>query len=211
MGRRNVVAGGGFPCLFALVPTVIAGQFAHKAGFSLTGTLFTEGSSQRVENATVVLCDDQGNRLEETRSNSGGEFFFRGIRPENYVLRVRADGFEPVDLHVDLNMNSERGVAINLKAARKSESAVPDRPTISAHELSMPEVARQLVTSGRKKLYKEKNAQGALNDFQAATVKAPNYYEAHYQTGLAYLMLQKEGDAEKEFRKSVELSDKRFG
>jgi tetratricopeptide (TPR) repeat protein len=158
----------------------------------------------------VELCDDQGTRLEETHTNQGGEFSFRGIRPSSYLLRVRADGFETLELHQDLSMTSERGLSVSLKSNSKG-SPVPDRPTISAHELSMPEAARDLMTSGRKKLYQDKNAQGALRDFQAATRRAPHYYEAYYQAGMAYLTLQQESEAQEQFRKSVELSQKKYG
>jgi Tfp pilus assembly protein PilF len=195
-------------CLFCFAPTLGFAQIAR--GLSLTGTVYTDGSNERVENATVELCDDQGTRLEETRTNQGGEFFFRGIRPSNYVLRVRADGFETLEVHEDLTMASERGLSISLKSNRKG-SPIPDRPTVSVHELSMPEAARDLMTLGRKKLYQDKNAQGALSDFQAATRKAPPYYEAYYQAGMAYLTLQRESDAEKQFRKSVDISQGKYG
>jgi tetratricopeptide (TPR) repeat protein len=197
-----------FTCLLSLAPTSGFAQSAH--GLSLTGTVYAEGTEERVENATVELCDDQGNRLVETRTNQGGEFFFRGIRPSTYVLRFHADGFEMLELHEDLSMASDRGVSINLKSIRKG-TPVPGRPTISVHELSIPEAARDLLTSGRKKLYQEKNAQGALHDFQAATKKAPNYYEAYYQSGMAYLTMQQESEAEKQFRQSVEISERKDG
>ena len=193
-----------------LVPTASFPQFNHAAGLSLTGTVYTDVSHERVDNASVELCDDQGNRLEETRTNQSGEFFFRGIRPDNYILRVHADGFEALELHQDLRMASERGLSVNLKSLQKG-TAVPDRPAVSVHELSMPEAARDLMASGRKKLYQDKNAQGALSDFQAATKKAPNYYEAYYQSGVACLTLQQDSEAEKQFRKSVEISQKKYG
>lgn len=208
MGRLSLAAS---VCVVALLVAPAPGwsQFSASAGYSLTGTVFSEGGNQRVENATVELCDGQGNRLAETRSNGGGEFSFRGIRPESYVLRIRAEGFETLEVHEDLSLSSDRGISINLKPTRKAE-ALPDRPTISAHELSMPGAAQDLMTSGKKKLYQEKNAQGALNDFEAATKKAPNYYEAFYQAGMACLTLQNENEAEKRFRKSVEISQTKY-
>jgi tetratricopeptide (TPR) repeat protein len=195
-------------CVWLLTPKLGFAQVAH--GFSLTGTVYTDGSHERVENATVELCDEQGNRMEETRTNQSGEFFFRGIRPDNYVLRVHADGFETLELRQDLSMASERGLTVNLKSIPKG-TAVPDRPTVSVHELSMPEAARELMTSGRKKLYQDNNAQGALRDFQAATKKAPNYYEAYYQAGIACLTMQQESEAQHQFRKSIEISQKKYG
>ena len=102
-------------------------------------------------------------------------------------------------------------MTISMHGASRNDSAIPDhRASISVHELSMPEEARNLVTSGRNKLYQQKNAQAALNDFQSAATKAPAYYEAYYHAGLAYLALQNEREAEKQFRKAVELSEKKY-
>jgi len=42
-----------------------------------------------------------------------------------------------------------------------------------------------------------------LKDFQSSLQKSPQFYEAHYQAGMAYLFLQSPAEAEKEFRKSV--------
>jgi tetratricopeptide (TPR) repeat protein len=82
--------------------------------------------------------------------------------------------------------------------------------SVSAHELSMPEKARHLMSAGKKKLYAEKNAQGALDDFQSAIAAAPGYYEACNQAGMAYLSLGRRDDAEASFRKSIELSGDRY-
>jgi tetratricopeptide (TPR) repeat protein len=82
--------------------------------------------------------------------------------------------------------------------------------SVSAHELSMPAKARDLVSAGKKKLYAEKNAQGALQDFQSAITAAAGYYEAYYQVGMAYVSLGKREDAETSFRKSIELSGDKY-
>jgi tetratricopeptide (TPR) repeat protein len=83
--------------------------------------------------------------------------------------------------------------------------------TVSAHELSMPKKARDLVYSGKQKVYYAKNLDGGLKDFQDAVVIAPDYYEAYYQIGMTYLELAKRDDAENNFRKSVQLSKNTYG
>lgn len=65
--------------------------------------------------------------------------------------------------------------------------------------------------SGKKKLYLEKNAQGGLEDFEAAIAVAPAFYEAYYQAGMARLTLGEQEDAEANFRKSIELSNDKYG
>jgi hypothetical protein len=177
---------------------------------ALTGTVFVDGSSQRVAQATVVLCDDGGNPLEEITTNDSGEFSFDGLRAAHYILRVKASGFQATDVHVDLSFTSERGISISLKPQRSDSPMQTATPIVSARELAIPDSARHLVASGKQKLYVTNHPQDALHDFQSATKKAPTFYEAFYQTGMAYLALQKPDDAEKQFRKAVELSGKQY-
>jgi tetratricopeptide (TPR) repeat protein len=205
VGRLNLVLALFVSSVVSLVPTP---GFAQAS--SLTGTVFTAGGDRRVVGATVELCDAQGNSLRSTSANDAGEFSFSGLALQRYILRVQADGFAVSEVPVDLSFGSQHGISISLKGLPQG-SAVPDRATISAHELSMPENARELVESGKIKLYTENKAEAALIDFRSATIKAPSYYEAYYHAGMAYLTMQKEAEAEKQFRKSVELSQSKYG
>lgn len=211
MARVSLVPGLLLSCILAVVPTPGFSQLTGRSGTSLTGTVFAQGGDRRIENATVTLCDNQGSRLLETMANQAGEFSFSGIRAERYILQVRAEGFAPMELSVDLTMNSQHGLVVGLQGLLQPGAVVPDHPSISARELAVPEAARALMSSGMNRLYKEKNAQAALHDFQSATKKAPAYYEAYYQAGMAYLSLQNEAEAEKQFRKALERSEQKYG
>lgn len=209
MGRLRSVPRVVFWCvLFLAIPGAAFGQ--SNSAFSVAGTVFSDAGDRRIVNATVVLCDDQGGRLQETNSNDSGEFSFRAVRAARYILRVRAEGYETTELHVDLSLGSQHGISVALKALRAKDAPVSDQPTISAHELSMPEAARNLMASGRNKLYKQNDPQGALSEFQAASQKAPNYYEAYLYAGLAFLSLHKDSEAETQFRKSIEVSQQKY-
>jgi len=207
MGRCLLALGLSF---WALLTTDSVPGFAQLKGeTSLAGTVFTASGDRRVDNATVTLCDDQGSRLEETTTEDAGAFSFPAIRPARYLLRVRAEGFETTELRVDLSLGAQRGLSIALKPLPRQD-APPDRASVSAHELSMPEAARELMSSGMNKLFKEKDPQAALIDFQSATAKAPGFYEAYFQCALALLALHKESDAEAQFRKSIEVSHQKY-
>lgn len=212
MGRIDFFLG--FCLLSLLFPVRAPGSFRFSSfelsTFGLAGTVFADGSNQRVTQANLVLCDDGGNSLEETTTNDSGQFSFDGLRAGHYILRVRAAGFQSTDLHVDLSFASDRGITINLKPERSDSFQRAGPQTISAHELSIPDSARKFLASGKQKLYVTKNPTEALHDFQSATKKAPTFYEAFYQSGMAYLALQQTEDAEKQFRKAVELSDKKY-
>lgn len=134
---------------------------------------------------------------------------FRGLSSGTYTVVVRAEGWQTASTAVDLTFNSEHGLTIYLKVNGSEKRTAPGN-AVSAHELSMPAKARDLMDSGKKKLYEEKNARAGLEDFQAASEAAPAYYEPYYQIGMADMTLGDIGGAEKNFRRSIELSNDKY-
>jgi tetratricopeptide (TPR) repeat protein len=178
---------------------------------NLVGVVYSEASNQRLAHVCVWLYDDGGgNRLLESVTTDSGEFAFPGIREGAYVLKINAPGFLPLEMNVEVNFSTERGISVFLRPAGKSHKESPAGAAISAHELSMPAAARKLVDSGKKKLYAGNNPEAATRDFEAAVGKAPDYYEAYYQLGMAYLSLQKTAEAEKNLQTSVALSKQTY-
>jgi len=198
--------------LFASLAALIAepAPVATNPSANLNGVVYSEATNQRIPHASVWLCDDGGNRLLEAVTSENGEFSFPGLHAGAYILKINAPGFVPLDMNVDVNFGTEHGISVFLKPAGKSQKEQPSDPLISAHELSMPAAAKKLMDSGKKKLYAGNNAEGALHEFEAAVVKAPDYYEAYYQMGMACLSLQKPADAEKYLRTSVSLSNRTY-
>ena len=194
---------------FFLAATAALPRSPQKPAVALTGSVFSDGTNQRIARASIALCDEGGIVLQELLPDDG-EFSFQSLQTARYILKVQAAGFDSVELHIDLTSTSQRGLSVMLKPARKSRPASSQGQAISAHELAMPELSRDLLASGKKKLYTEKNAEAALKDFQSSLQKSPQFYEAHYQAGMAYLFLQSPAEAEKEFRKSVDLSQKQY-
>jgi len=75
----------------------------------------------------------------------------------------------------------------------------------------MPQKARDLMESGKRKLYAQKNPTGGLSDFQQAVSIAPGYYEASYQMAMAYLTLGNRDGAQQSFRQAIESSGDKYG
>jgi tetratricopeptide (TPR) repeat protein len=196
--------------LFLYPPGPAFSQAGSHSSASLSGILFAEGGNQRIANAAVRLSNAGQSSWQECVTGDSGEFSFQGLSPGHFILQIRATGFDPLEKPVDLSFASERGLSIFLKPTRNPIGDSPAAPSVSVHELSMPVAARDLVASGKRKFYADKNQQGALTDFQYAVARAPQYYEAYYQIGLAHLSLHHLNDAEKSFRKSVELSHNEF-
>ena len=203
--------------LFLLIAILVVPQniFAQSMGssdtVSLTGTIFSEKSKRPVQQASVRLCDTGGNLLAQTITTDSGEFDFRQIKRYNYILTVDASGFQPHTEHLELSYTSDRGISIYLIPIPGDPANSSAAANVSAHEMSMPQKARDLMASGEKKLYSDKKPQEALTDLQQAVSVAPTYYEAYYQIGMAYLTLGTKAEAEKSFRKSVEVSNDKYG
>jgi tetratricopeptide (TPR) repeat protein len=198
--------------LFACLAAIAAGtaQVSANPSAHLNGVVYSEATNQRVPRASVWLCDDGGNRLLEAVTSENGEFSFPGLHAGAYILKITAPGFIPLDMNVDVNFGTEHGISVFLKPAAKSPKEQSVDPSISAHELAMPDAARKRMDSGKRKLYVGNSAEAALHEFEAAVAKAPDYYEAYYQMGMACLSLQKPSDAEKYLRTSVSLSNQTY-
>jgi len=192
--------------IFALPQNLFAQQ-----SVSLAGTIYSEATKRPVQQASLRLCDPAGNMLDQMVTTDSGEFAFRQLRHTDYILTVTAPGYQPYDLHIDLSFASDRGVSIYLNPNPGDPAAPSPAGSVSAHELSMPQNARDLLSSGEKKLYFDKNPQAGLADFQQAVSIAPGFYEVYYQIGMAYLTLGTRDEAEKSFRKSIEVSNDKYG
>jgi tetratricopeptide (TPR) repeat protein len=198
--------------IFALTSIFVVPQnlFAQQS-VSLAGTIYSEATKRPVQQASLRLCDPAGNMLEQMVTTDSGEFVFRQLRRAEYILTVTAQGYQPYDLHVDLSFTSDRGISVYLNPNPGDPVAPSPAGSVSAHEMSMPQNARDLLSSGEKKLYFDKNPQAGLADFQQAVSIAPAFYEVYYQIGMAYLTLGTRDDAEKSFRKSIEVSNDKYG
>jgi Flp pilus assembly protein TadD len=185
------------------------GSYAQRT-VTVAGHVYCEDKSHAPQNVQVDLRGADLAQVASVTTIDDGEFRFDGLKRGVYTLSVNEPGYEPVGVKLDLSGGSQRDVAICLKRSAKTQDA-PKSNTISTHELSMPAKARDLVESGKKKLYEDKNSTGGIGDFQQAILLAPSYYEAHYQLAMAYLSLGNGGEAEKSFRKSIEVSGDKYG
>ncbi len=177
---------------------------------TINGNVYYDDGNQPAAHVLVQLQGSEGESRQQEETTDSGWFEFRRLGGGTYVLLVDVQGYERVATTVDMSFMPEKGVVLRLKSLSGEKKAAGQTGSVSAHELSMPAKARDLMSVGKKKLYTDKNAQGALEDFQSAIAAAPGYYEAHYQIGMAYISLGKRDDAETSFRRSIELSSDKY-
>jgi hypothetical protein len=86
-----------FVVLFAitiLMITAAAGQGAYQA--QVRGTV-TDQSGAIVVKATVTIINDATNIMQTATSDDHGQYFFTGLRPASYNVKVQASGFRSVE------------------------------------------------------------------------------------------------------------------
>ena len=199
----------GLAVFLSLTALLFSANAGAQSRLTVSGNVYFGDQSHPAQNVLVNLSDSEQVNLGAEATNGSGGFRFYGLTRGTYTLSINASGFEPLTMEVDMRFTSEKGLSITLRPNVKDK--VSDMGNISSHELSMPAKARDLMASGKKKLYKDKDAAGSLADFQQAISNAPGYYEAHYQIAMAYLTLGNRKDAEKSFLQSIEASADTYG
>jgi Carboxypeptidase regulatory-like domain len=135
--------------ILVILPARVLGQFSRNT-VTVSGVVLPEEGNQRIQHVHVHLCDSGSNVLEPATTSDSGEFSFPGLVRTPYILMFEASGFETKEIHVDLRFMSDKGMTVYLRPKGKEKHAAAGS-SISADELSMPESARKLVTSARKK------------------------------------------------------------
>jgi len=206
---------------FLLVCTLLAVPYSSRAfqfessptaehRLTIAGNVYLQDTSHPAVNVIVQLQGTEGVDRWDAATNESGGFVIYDLMAATYVLSISVQGYQTANVPVDLSFSSSKGLQIILQPAESAE-ATHHGAAISTHELSMPKKARDLVASGRMKLYDQHDAAGALEDFKQAVAVAPDYYEAEYLIAMAYLAQGKREEAAQSFQKSVDLSGGKYG
>jgi tetratricopeptide (TPR) repeat protein len=177
---------------------------------SATGNVYLADMAHPAANILIHVRSEQDSDLIDTTTSESGYFNIYGLKPAIYVIDVDLDGFRRSETSIDLQFGSVRNVQITLIPAVQA-GAGARAGTVSSHQLSIPAKAREEFQAGRIKLYEQNDPTGALEDFNLALAVAPSYYEAEYESAMAYLAQGKKDEAAKAFQKSIDMSEQKYG
>ena len=192
------------------VPRYASGFQFGKELSGISGRAYDEKTQQILSRVEVTLRGAGGMMQAQVVTNESGRFNFGNLARGDYQIEARMNGYQPYSAAVSVGGGESQGMTIYLKRVPPSQET-SSGSTVSAHELSMSKKARDLMYSGKQKVYFDKNLNAGLTDFQNAVEAAPDYYEAYYQIGMTYLQLNKPSEAENNFRRSIELSKDTYG
>ncbi len=169
---------------------------------SLAGTIYSGGDKRRpVQQASLLASARSSRQYARTDVRRRILAIMSSVSfatPRQAFLRSLPPAISRSDLHVDLSFASDRGVSIYLNPNPGDLRTSSPAGSVSAHEMSMPQKARDLLSSGEKNYTLTRTRRQVLRIFSKPSQSRRVFTEAYYQIGMAYLTLRTRDEAEKE-------------
>jgi len=181
-----------------------------QGGHVVSGSVHEEATNSPISSVALEILSSGTRAAPAVMSGINGEFQFSGLRDGDFYIVASKEGYDTATVRVSVLIGGGAPpVTIALHKRR------PDRPdsagdSVSAHELSIPDKAREEYEKGRKLLYEKSAPAKAISQFREAIDKYPQYYEAFTQIGVANYRLSNFSEAEKALRKAIELSEGKY-
>jgi Tfp pilus assembly protein PilF len=195
----------GFALLFML-QTGLAEQ-ANRP--QITGRILFPYSGQPCDSCQVSL-ESATVPVDTALTDSVGNFKFYDLRPGTYMLHIVVDGFEEVEMRIDVGPTGGAAPATIFLTAKSPIRAEykSGAPILDVSELNgkYPKKAVDLCNKAAKSREKG-DVRAAASELEEATRIAPNFYQAHDDLGKVYVADGRLDDAEHEFLTAKRLND----
>jgi tetratricopeptide (TPR) repeat protein len=214
-GGAVTVYGLGFILLLSLLPASAARAQAISDSAQVVGYVRDEASHQPVVSARIDLISPSGFAAPSQYTDTNGQFHLDHVKDGDYRVSVRKMGYVTAELNVSVSGGHQSNVDVDLRpespnSAAGSKAGTGGRPeSVSAHELKVPERAREESDKG-KALMAKSDYVGAVAEFQKAIDAFPSYYEAYSRMGLAQYMAGHAAEARESFKESIDLSGGKY-
>ena len=107
-------------CLFAPIAAGEAQVFLY-----ISGTIYYGDTRQPAAEVVVSLLNREHESLITYTTDATGTFRFNSIKPEQYIVAIQVDGYEPVNMSIDLTFTSGNAIPIYLRPLAGSKLPAP--------------------------------------------------------------------------------------
>jgi tetratricopeptide (TPR) repeat protein len=177
--------------------------------FSISGKVSDAEGHTPMDGVRVDLRAFTGGTIATAFTSGAGDFHLDNVPGGGYEIVIQQQGYQILSQQVDVE-GPLYGLFLELHPNRTPGSVPSANAKVSARDLSIPRKAHDDMDKGLVLLYEKSDYQGSVKLFERAIQEYPKYYEAHAQLGVAYLHLKDAASAERELRKSVELSEDHY-
>lgn len=178
--------------------------------YSVIGTVQNEVNNAEMRGVEVTLLGNGGEPLDSVYTDSRGYFEFGNLVQGMYIVTIEHEGYEPYRENVFVFQRPGARVYAKLRAAAKDTKPAAPGNAVSARELALPQKAQETLHKGLDALYQSHDPAKGITYFEQVIQLAPEYYEAYYDEGIAYLRMKKIDDAQTAFQKSADLGKGHF-
>lgn len=164
----------------------------------ISGQVRLKDLGEPARDVSVRLERFSGGIVDEMPTDSQGRFRFGGLQRGYYTVIVRAEGFEPVRQHADLQVLFKAYLMFELTRVK---AASPDIAVIDAR---VPAAAREEFAKATSAL-RDKKPENATPHLEKALVIYPGFFEAHVLLGTTYMTLREWAKAESPLNRALEI------
>jgi tetratricopeptide (TPR) repeat protein len=178
----------------------------------IRGSVRDAATGAEVPDARVEIRGVAGGSLGSAVTGSTGAFTLDSVPRGDYTIAVQHPDYLPSSQTISTNGQATFGVLISLRkrpatAAQPGPAPAPEEPAAST---GIPRAAQDAMNRGMDLMYVRSDFRGSLDQFERAIREYPSFYEAYTQIGVARTSLGEFADAERAFRKAIELSQEKF-
>jgi len=174
--------------------------------YTITGTVEFALDNSELRGIKVNLFAPSGEPLNSVYTDSRGYFEFGNLPLGYYTITINDESFEPYHEMVGIVGRPGARVYVRLRPAAKDAKPSAPGSAVSARELALPQKTQETLHKGLDALSDAHGAAKSITYFEQVIQTSPDFYEAYYEKGVAYLRLQKMDDAATAFRKAIDLS-----
>jgi tetratricopeptide (TPR) repeat protein len=190
-------------------------QRGRADNLTVRGKLITPDGHDATEHIEVRLERESMQIVQTGYTDGSGSFEFHGLSAGAYYISVNLDGYQPVHQAVDLNSFGGTALTIFLNKASTDKSSAAggldaeDQDIIDISQMK-ENLPKKAVQDYEKALDEKKKGklESAIKLLEEAIRMAPNFYHAHNNLGMLYQSQKRYTDAEKEYKRSSNLSVK---
>jgi tetratricopeptide (TPR) repeat protein len=187
------------------------GGTASAGSHAIDGKITNETDHTPIQSIPIRLSTFSGELVSMAYSDVNGNFNFTALSGADYVLTIKAEGYEDVQQQARLTTISVLTVSIALhKTAGLKRELATTGDAISTRELNLPSKAQDALAKGKERLYQKHDPAGSLPYFRKVIEIAPGFYDGYYLEGVAYTEQSQLNEAETAFRAAIEKSEHHY-
>ena len=182
----------------------------------IRGKIVVQNQHDFDERLEVRLEKSSAQAIQTTYTDTSGNFEFHNLAPGAYYIGVTKEGFEPVHQVVEI-FNNFNNYSVTVFLSKPTvefrdkpagvDAADPDIVDLNQMKENFPKKAVQDYEKALDEKQKGR-LESAVKLLEEAIQIAPTFFHAHNNLGIVYQMLKRFPDAEREYKRSHELSAK---